>query len=297
MKYRLTKNDKVIYSYKTIGSILVVILIFITSCESIVNNGQDRLIARAENHYLYLSDIKDSLKLFKSVDDSISKVRGLINNWARKKLIYEKSLINLPVDKISKINSMVDDYKSSLYRNNYREFVLKSLMDTVLNKKLITDFYESNKNNLKLREPLFKIRFISFPLDNVVRDEIITRFRRFEPKDKIFLDSLTFQFSSYFLADSIWLNKYATLEKVSFLNNNNSIKYLKREKYYEVKDSLDLYLFEVIEKLEKNQVAPFAYIENTIKNIVFNKKKIRFLKDFDDDILKDAIKTKKFETY
>ncbi len=286
-----------IYSYKTIGSILVVILTFITSCESIVNNGQDRLIARAENHYLYLSDIKDSLKLFKSVDDSISKVRSLINNWARKKLIYEKSLINLPVDKISKINSMVDDYKSSLYRNNYREFVLKSLMDTVLNKKLISDFYESNKNNFKLREPLFKIRFISFPIDNVVRDEIITRFRRFEPKDKIFLDSLTFQFSSYFLADSIWLNKYATLEKVSFLNNNNSIKYLKREKYYEVKDSLDLYLFEVIEKLEKNQVAPFAYIENTIKNIVFNKKKIRFLKDFDDDILKDAIKTKKFETY
>ena len=73
-----------IYFNKTIGSILVVILIFITSCESIVNNGQDRLIARAENHYLYLSDIKDSLKLFKSVDDSISKVRGLINNWAKK---------------------------------------------------------------------------------------------------------------------------------------------------------------------------------------------------------------------
>ena len=71
----------------------------------------------------------------------------MINNWARKKLIYEKSLINLPVDKISKINSMVDDYKSSLYRNNYREFVLKSLMDTVLNKKLISDFYESNNNN------------------------------------------------------------------------------------------------------------------------------------------------------
>ena len=94
--------------------------------------------ARAENHYLYLSDIKDSLKLFKSSDDSITKVRGLINNWARKKLIYEKSLINLPVDKISKINSMVDDYKSSLYRNNYREFVLKSLMDTVLNNELIS---------------------------------------------------------------------------------------------------------------------------------------------------------------
>ena len=42
------------------------------------------------------------------------------------------------------------------------EFVLKSLMDTVLNKKLISDFYESNKNNFKLREPLFKIHSLVF---------------------------------------------------------------------------------------------------------------------------------------
>ena len=67
--------------------------------------------------------------------------------------------------------------------------------------------------------------------------------------------------------------------------------------YYEVKDSLDLYLFYIIQRLGKDQIAPLPYVENTIKNIVFNKKKIDFIKDFDDDILKDAIKTKKFETY
>ena len=49
--------------------------------------------------------------------------------------------------------------------------------------------------------------------------------------------------------------------------------------------------------LDQNQIAPLPYIENTIKNIVFNKKKIGFLKEFDKDILRDAIKTKKFETY
>ena len=90
-----------------------------------------------------------------------------------------------------------------------------------------------------------------------------------------FLDSLTFQFSSYFLADSIWLNKYATFWKVSFLNNNNSIKYLKREKYYEVKDSLDLYLFEVIEKLEKIKLLPLLILK-ILSKILFSIKKIRF---------------------
>ena len=262
-----------------------------------VKNGKDRLIARAENHYLYLSDIKDQLSSFKSNEDSIAMVRGLINNWARKKLIYEKSLINLPENKISQINSMVEDYKSNLYRNSYREFVLKSLMDTILSKKLISDFYQSNKKIFKLREPLYRIRLIGFPLDNVDRKEIINRFRRFEPNDIYYLDSLSFQFSSYFLSDSIWLNKFDVFEKVSFLNNENIDYYLKKQNYFEVKDSLDLYLLQVIQRLRQDQIAPLPYIENTIKNIVFNKKKIDFMKEFDNDLLKDATKTKKFETY
>ena len=272
-------------------------LIITISCDGIVKNGQDRLIARAENHYLYLSDIKDQLSSFKSNEDSIAMVRGLINNWAKKKLIYEKSLINLPENKISQINSMVEEYKSNLYRNSYREFVLKSLMDTVLNKKLILDFYQSNQKSFKLREPLYRIRLIGFPLDNVDRNEIMNRFRRFESNDIYFLDSLSFQFSSYFLADSIWLNKFDVIEKVSFLNNKNADYYLKKQNYFEVQDSLDLYLFHLIQRLGQDQIAPLPYVENTIKKIVFNKKKIDFVKDFDNGILKDAIKTKKFETY
>ena len=276
---------------------LLIVVVLIISCESIVKNTQDRLIARAENHYLYLSDIKEKLSLFKSKEDSIAMVRGFINNWARKKLLYEKSLINLPTNKIAQINSMVDDYKSSLYRNNYREFILKSLMDSVFSKELISDFYYDNKNNFKLKEPLYRIRIIGFPLDNVDRREITGRFRRFESKDIYYLDSLSFQFSSYFLADTIWLNKFDLFEKVSFLNNENVDYYLKKENYFEVKDTLDLYLFKVVQMLDQNQIAPLPYIENTIKNIVFNKKKIGFLKEFDKDILRDAIKTKKFETY
>ena len=280
-----------------IRSLLFIQLIIIIGCDGIVKNGQDRLIARAENHYLYISDIEEQLSSFKSNEDSISMVRGLINNWARKKLIYEKSLINLPENKISQINSMVDEYKSNLYRNSYREFVLKSLMDTILNKKLISEFYQSNKKIFKLREPLYRIRLIGFPLDNVDRNEIIKRFRRFESKDIYYLDSLSFQFSSYFLADTIWLNKFDVFEKVSFLNNKNYDYYLKKQNYFEVKDSLELYLFNVIERLGQDQIAPLPYVENTIKNIIFNKKKIDFIKDFDNGILKDAIKTKKFETY
>jgi hypothetical protein len=64
-----------------------------------------------------------------------------------------------------------------------------------------------------------------------------------------------------------------------------------------VKDSLALYLLALVDRLDRGSIAPLSYVENTIKDVVFNKRKIEFLRYFDNNILQDAIKTKKFETY
>ena len=150
-----------------------------------------------------MSDISRKFESFTSKEDSIIKVNDFINNWARQKLLYEKSLINLPQDKISELSELVNNYESSLFRNAYKEFVLKSSMDTIMQQSLNQAYYERNKQNFILNEPVYRIRHISFPLDNVDRGEIINRFKRFNAEDVFFLDSLSFQFSSYFLADSI----------------------------------------------------------------------------------------------
>ena len=112
-----------------------------------------------------------------------------------------------------------------------------------------------------------------------------------------FLDSLSFQFSSYFLADSIWLNQLEITEQMSFLNLNERSKFLKSPNYFEVEDSLALYLCQLVDRLDRGNVAPLTYVKSTIRDIVFNKRKIEFLKSFDNDILQDAIKFKKFEKY
>ena len=87
------------------------------------------------------------------------------------------------------------------------------------------------------------------------------------------------------------------MEKLTFINEQNESFYLKSPGYFELKDSLALYLFELVERLEQNQMAPLSHVENTIKNIVFNQKKIDFLRSFNKDVVEDAIKTKKFEKY
>ena len=277
--------------------ILSCLLVFLTSCDSISSSNQDRLIARAENHYLYLSDIELDFEHLASKEDSLIKVSDYINNWARHKLLYEKSMINLPEDKITELTNMVDAYENSLFINAYREFVLKSTMDTLTAKSMISAFYKSNKHNFLLKEPIYRIRHLSFPLDNVDRREIISRFKRFDLEDVSFLDSLSFQFSNYFISDSIWLNQVEVRDQLHYIDPKEQKRILKSPDYHELKDSLALYLFQLVDRLDRGNVAPVSYIENTIRDIVFNKRKLEFLRSFDNDILQDAIKTKKFEKY
>ena len=266
-------------------------------CEVIQSSSQDRLIARAENHYLYLSDIEAYFGTFNSEEDSLIKVRSYINDWARQKLIYEKSLINLSSEKISELNEMVSDYENILFSNAYREFVLKSNMESVLKIDYIHDFYEANKLNFRLKEAIYKVRYISIPLNNVDSREITKRFKRFNNQDMVFIDSLSFQLSNYFLSDSIWINENEIRDQLYFLTERQKDRFLKSPNYYEVKDSLALYLLQLVDRLDRGNVVPLSYAKKTIENIVFNKRKIEFLKSFDNDILQDAIKTKKFETY
>ena len=44
-------------------AIMSFFFIILMGCDSITSSNQDRLIARAENHYLYLSDFERSLEV------------------------------------------------------------------------------------------------------------------------------------------------------------------------------------------------------------------------------------------
>ena len=85
--------------------------------------------------------------------------------------------------------------------------------------------------------------------------------------------------------------------KLPFLDNKNLNKYIKKSQFFEVKDSLDLYLFTVEDFVKSDEIAPIEYITPTIQNIILNKRKREFLIQFNREILQDAIKTKKLEIY
>ncbi len=275
---------------------ILMITSFFFSCTFFPKNLKDNLIARAGNKFLYHSELENKIQ-YKSISDSIFKSKVLIDNWARDNLLFEKSKINLSDKTLSELNILVEEYKYDLYIRTYKEFVVKNSIDTLIDLSELKQYYDLNVSNFKLNEELFQFRYISLPKDNNDLDLIKKKFIRFNFNDRQFLDSLSFQFSIFNFNDSIWLKKRDFLKSIKIINEKNYIKFIKNPKFYMVKDSLEVYLLFVKNHLFKKQTPPFSYIKNTIRKIVFNKRKLKFIKEFEKQILKDAIQKNKFETY
>ena len=140
-------------------------------------------------------------------------------------------------------------------------------------------------------------RYIALPEENIDILEIKEKLIRFQEEDIRFLDSLSFQFNSFELRDSLWLSKREVIRSLSIIDKNNFDKYLKKSQFFLVEDAFEVYLLFVNDYMLRNETAPLVSIENTIRKIVFNKRKLDFIRQFDKEILQDAIRTKKFQLY
>lgn len=271
-------------------------LLFFISCDQFIVNKEE-VIARVGAVYLYRTDLEKGLDAFVNEADSILKSRNYIDQWARNQILMQQAEINLDIDIINKLELLVDQYKIDLYSNTYKQSVIDKAIDTDITSQELDSFLLQNRSVFKLNAPLFQVRFIELPHDNVDLNEIKRSFQRFDEEDMDYLDSLSFQFTNHILADSIWINKSNLLSEVSFLNQENLNSYIKKSQFFEIEDSLGVYLFFVKDYLKKDDYSPSEVLYPTIKNILLNQRKLQFNNQFEKDIIQDAIKSKTYEIY
>lgn len=280
------------------GNYFLLFLIFLfASCDQLYNVANDPVIARAGNSYLYQSELSDNITTFSSQNDSVLQAENYIDGWARKQLLFDQAIINLDIETQQGLDELVSSYHSDLWSRTYKESIVKSSIDTLISKEEIQAYYFKNQNNFRLNDVLMSFRYIALPEENIDILEIKEKLIRFQEEDIRFLDSLSFQFNSFELRDSLWLSKREVIRSLSIIDEKNFDEYLKKSQFFLVEDAFEVYLLFVNDYMLRNETAPLVSIENTIRKIVFNKRKLDFIRQFDKEILQDAIRTKKFQLY
>ncbi|BAO74275.1 hypothetical protein WPG_0045 [Winogradskyella sp. PG-2] len=246
---------------------------------------------------MYQEDIEDVVPEGASRQDSTILVNAFINRWARQLLLMDGALLNLSEDKQSEFSRLVEQYKNDLYTKAYLEGLVKKNIDTIVGVEESKIFYEANKESFKLNDDLLKFRYVNLPLNSIDLDTIKTRLKRFETKDKVYLDSISVQFKSYSLNDSIWIKYSQVVEKIPVVSLENKNQLLKKTNFLQLKDSLNLYLMQVNDVRLQNNYAPLEYVNTSIQKIVINKRKLELIKQLENDITKDAITNNQFQIY
>ena len=278
-------------------SYILIFCLLATSCDFFKSTDNREPIARVNDAYLYKEDVASIVPEGASKEDSTLMVNAYINRWARQLLIMDGALVNLSEEKQTDFSRLVAQYKNDLFTKAYLEGLVKKNIDTVVHSDEAKVFYEANKESFKLNDDLLQFRYISLPLNPIDVDTIKNRFKRFENKDKRYLDSISVQFKSYSLNDSIWIKFSQVAEKIPVVSIENKNQLLKKTNFLQLKDSLNLYLMQVNDVRLQNDYAPLDYVSTSIKQIVINKRKLELIKQLENDITKDAIKNNQFQIY
>ena len=266
------------------------------SCQYFKTNP-DLSLARIQDNYFYFDDIKKMFPKNMSQEDSVIYIKNKVFKWAKNHILYEKALINLDKGEQKELLELVQSYKNDLLSHYYQEKMVKALMDTLISNKAIKDYYDLNKSNFKLNQDLVKGRYLKIKNDNYNIRDVIKRFKRFNDTDISFLDSISLQFTSFYFNDSVWVNKNTFFNKFPEINNNIKTSIIKNSLFYQLEDSLELYLIKINKSIFRNDLAPIEFIRPTLKQVLLNKKKLEFISKFEKDLIDDAIQQKEFEFY
>ncbi|MFI1743046.1 peptidyl-prolyl cis-trans isomerase [Thalassobellus sediminis] len=278
-------------------SFILLLLIIVTSCEFLKKTDGGVPVARVNNVYLYQEDIKDLVPEGTVSQDSTLLVQNFINKWATQQLFLDGALLNLSEEKQQTFNKLVDQYKNDLYTKAYLDALVRRSIDTIVNIQEVEDYYNGNKEAFKLNEELIKFRYIHVDENIIDFKNIEEKFKSFNEEDKKELDSISIQFKSYSLNDSIWIRINQVIDKIPALNAENKNQLLKKSNFVQLKDSLGVYLMQINDVLLRNDTAPLEYVKPTIDQIVINKRKLELIRKLEKDITKDAVKNKQFEIY
>ena len=263
---------------------------------NISTNEESDAVARVGESYLFASDLQDQIG--PQYDrDSLQIANRLIDDWAEQLLYLKKAEINLSSSEKKQLDELVRTYRNDLYVKTYKDKAIQSQLDSVVDQAEIQDYFEQNKANFRTNKDLLRGRYVRVRNENYNLRTIRRSLRRFNDVDKVFLDSIALQFTTYSMNDSIWVQASQFFNRLPSLSERRYKNFLKNNTFFELQDSLEVYLVVIEEVVLRNELAPMEYVKPTLKQILINKRKLELMRQFDREIIEEGFRQKSYELY
>jgi hypothetical protein len=275
----------------------LIIILLLASC----NNKSDQVkriaVASVGDVTLYYDEIPKTFQHGISPEDSTAVIQNYINKWAKKELLFLKAEQNLTPEFKNEIDKQIEETRANLVIYQYQRQMMLEKMDTTISEEEMESYYATNEKNFLLNSNIVKALFIKVPVETPELDKIRIWARSNDQKDFQQLESYCFQFAEKF---DDFNEDWVTMDKLSIelpQDIANKDEFLKRNPWYETRDSSSVYMISIRDYRQRYSLAPFDYVRNDIKSVILNNRRFEFLQTLENGIYNEAIKENTFKLY
>ncbi len=278
-------------------SISIFLGVLIAGCNGVFNNrADDKVIASVGAKKLTLSELNLAIPHNIKEIDSISFSQNYIEKWVKNQLLLEKAELNLDKQSQKSIEVMIDNYRTSLLLFKYQQMFINQKLDTNITENQIEAYYTDHSENFILDSAVVKAIFVQLPKSVQNAYNIGFWMRSGEENDLAKLEDYCYQNANNFYLGDDWQYLGIMLNKIP-RKISNPDSFLKGNRYLETSDSIYNYHFYIVDYRLKGDTMPMVFVKNQIADILINHRKVKLIKDLENNIYNDAVNKKKFTIY
>ena len=272
-------------------------ILLLAGCQS--NQKQLKRIPVAEvgRVVLYYDEMPKLIQKGVNESDSASLFQNYINKWAKKQLLLQRAEDNLSPAMKDEITKQLEDTRSNLVIYQYQQQMLLEKLDTVLTEAELENYYALNEKSFMLNSNIVKALFIKLSQETPDLNKIRMLARSNDHNDMQQLESLCYQFAEKF---DDFNEEWVTIDRLSVelpQNIENEENFLRRNTFFETSDSSSTYMVSIRDYRLRTSLAPFEYVKDDIKRIIWNTRRFEFIQALENGIYNQALKDNSFKIY
>lgn len=264
--------------FKTFLGIFLTASFIFTTCQKKQSDSLRTPILKINNQYLYEDELPQTQYLNKA--DSAALIEKFEKNWVIDALMYEHALKN--VDQTS-IDLLVEEYRKSLIIQNYKQLLIDQRLNNPSEKE-INDYYDKYSSQFLLEDNIVKGVFVKVPkkadklrkIRNWVEDFSVENLEEMENYSVKNYGTLDF-FADHWILEQELIKQFPPTNKPDLSTNT----------FIEMEDSVFVYMLNVFDCRKIGEVEPLDFAQEKIKNLLLNKQKIEFIRQFEEELYQE----------
>ena len=277
--------------------IFLLIIYFTVNCKESKTTIRRIPVAEIDKVVLYYDEIPGLIQKGVNEADSAAIIQNYINKWAKRELQLQKAEENLAPDMKADIARQLEETRTNLVIYQYQRQMMLEKMDTVISDTEMENYYSANGKSFLLNSNIVKALFIKLPVETPDLDKVRRLARSNDQTDLQQLESYCYQFAEKFDDfNERWIPmSRLSVELQEDIDNEES--FLRRNTFFETNDSASVYLISIRDYRLRATLAPFEYIKDDIKRIIWNTRRFEFIQSLENGIYNDALKKNSFKIY